>query len=124
VSFWETQRFPQHPSGLLLAPDRRISAPDAILPPFETPTLTVGARRFFLASGARIEYQQLASSVHQAIREENEELANQALREVFLYWVVEPPTFGLRYIVREQALQKNAWRRPLSYGQPLHSRHL
>jgi hypothetical protein len=64
-------------------------------------SLDAFARSF--GAAAEADHQRLISSAEQAVREGNEGQAEQALREVFFYWLMEPPAFGLRNIVREKA---------------------
>jgi hypothetical protein len=49
------------------------------------------------------DFHQLLDSFDRAVRDQREEKANDALRDIFFYWLVEPPAFGLRNIVREQS---------------------
>jgi hypothetical protein len=79
---------------------------------------TAGLEEFTHAfdTAARSEWLQLSAAVFQAIGEQNEAKANRALREVFFYGLVEPPTFGLRHIVREQAFAADPSRIVLREG--------
>jgi hypothetical protein len=68
-------------------------------------------------AAAQSEWQRLVSSIHEANLQGNDELAEQFLREVFLYWLVEPPSFGLRNIVREKSFPADPSRMVLRDGQ-------
>jgi hypothetical protein len=56
-----------------------------------------------LDAAAAAEFRQLVSSFDGAVRGQNEQGANNSLRQMFFEWLVEPPRSGLRYIVRERA---------------------
>jgi hypothetical protein len=59
-------------------------------------------RREFDGAAAR-DFRQLVSSFDGAVHREDEKAAGDSLRELFFYRLAQPPSFGLRYIVREQS---------------------
>jgi hypothetical protein len=68
-------------------------------------------------AAASSDFQQLLASFDAAVRGQQEQEANNALKEIFFYWLTEPPTFGLRNIVREQSFAADVPQLVLRDGQ-------
>jgi hypothetical protein len=70
-----------------------------------------------LDAAAAADFRRLVASFDEAVRGQSEQAANHALRPLFFEWLVEPPRFGLRYIVRERSFAADLSQVVLRHGE-------